>query len=89
MREAFRALERAPFSMLQEMITGDDVMARKPATFKQADVTRAVRGAVAAGVDVTCIEIDARTGNIVISTPRVHSQSVAPYDVWKAESNAR
>jgi len=74
--------------MLQEMITGD-VMARKPATFKQADVTRAVRGAVAAGVDVACIEIDARTGNIVISTPRVHSQSVAPYDAWKAEGNAR
>jgi len=87
-REAFQALERAPFSMLQEMITGD-VMARKPATFKQADVTRAVRGAVAAGVDVACIEIDAPTGNIVISTPRVHSQSVAPYDAWKAEGNAR
>jgi hypothetical protein len=87
-REAFRALERAPFSMLQEMITGDDVMARKPATFKQADVTRAVRGVVAAGVDVTCIEIDARTGNIVIS-PRVHSPSITPYDAWKADGNAR
>jgi hypothetical protein len=64
-------------------------MARVPATFKQADVTRALRGAVAAGVEVARIEIDARTGNIVISTPRVHSLSVAPYDTWKAEGNAR
>jgi hypothetical protein len=64
-------------------------MARAPATFKQADVTRAVRGAVAAGVEVAHIEISARTGNIVISTPRVPSALVAPYDVWKVESNAR
>jgi hypothetical protein len=64
-------------------------MARVPATFKQADVTRALRGAVAAGVEVARIEIDARTGNIVILTPRVPSVSVAPYDAWKAEVNAR
>jgi hypothetical protein len=64
-------------------------MARVPATFKQADVTRALRGAVAAGVEVARIEIDPRTGNIVISTPRVPSVPVAPYDAWKAEGNAR
>jgi hypothetical protein len=42
-------------------------MARGPASFKQRDVTRAVRGAVAAGVEVQRIEID-KTGKIVIVT---------------------
>jgi hypothetical protein len=64
-------------------------MARGLAMFKQADVTRALRGAVAAGVEVARIEIDARTGNIVLSTPFVSSVPVAPYDVWKGEINAR
>jgi hypothetical protein len=64
-------------------------MARAPATFRQADVTRALRGAVAAGVEVARIEIDARTGSIVMLTPRVLSVPLSSYDVWKADSNAR
>jgi hypothetical protein len=64
-------------------------MARGPATFKQADVTRALRGAVVAGVEIARVEIDTRTGNIVMLTPRVPSAPVSPYEVWKAEDNAR
>jgi len=64
-------------------------MARQPASFKQADVTRAVRGAVAAGVEIARVDIDPRTGNIAIFTNCVLSAPPAPYDVWKAETNAR
>ena len=64
-------------------------MVRGPATFKQADVTRAVRGVIAAGVEIARIEIDACTGNIVMLTPRVLIVPVEPYDEWKAQTNAR
>jgi hypothetical protein len=40
-------------------------MPRAPATFKQADVTRALRGAEAAGRVVHKVEID-RAGKIVL-----------------------
>jgi hypothetical protein len=42
-------------------------MARAPAIFRQQDVTRAFRGAKAAGVRVARVEID-RDGKIVIVT---------------------
>jgi hypothetical protein len=42
-------------------------MARAPSTFRQSDVTRALRAAKAAGVDVARIEIDP-DGKIVIVT---------------------
>jgi hypothetical protein len=40
-------------------------MARAPSTFRQADVTRAIRAARAGGVDIGRVEI-ARDGRIVI-----------------------
>jgi hypothetical protein len=64
-------------------------MARGSITFKQADVTRALRGAVAAGVDVARVEIDARTGKIVLITSRGSSVSISPYDAWKGDDSAR
>jgi hypothetical protein len=41
-------------------------MTNRPATFKQVDVTRAVKGAVAAGLAVGGFKIDPRTGEIVV-----------------------
>jgi hypothetical protein len=38
----------------------------RPATVKQADITRAVKGAVKAGFAVGRIEVDQATGKIVI-----------------------
>ena len=42
-------------------------MARAPSTFRQLDVTRAVKAVTAAGVHITRIEID-KTGKIIIIT---------------------
>ena len=42
-------------------------MARAPSTFRQQDVTRAVKAVVAAGVDIARIEID-KAGTIRIIT---------------------
>jgi hypothetical protein len=42
-------------------------MARAPSTFRQQDVTRAVKAVIAAGVDISRIEID-KAGKIVIVT---------------------
>lgn len=53
-------------------------MSNRSATFKQVDVTRAVKGAVAAGLAVGGFKIDARTGDIVVfiagagNAPRVN-----------------
>jgi hypothetical protein len=42
-------------------------MARAPSTFRQSDVTRAIKAVVAAGVHIARIEVD-DTGRIVIVT---------------------
>jgi hypothetical protein len=48
-------------------------MSRAPSTFRQADVTKAVKAVVAAGVDIARIEIDA-AGKIVIVTGKPEAQ---------------
>ena len=55
-------------------------MANTRATFKQVDVTRAVKGAVAAGLAVARIEVDQRTGKIVIFSDGAVSSSTNPWD---------
>jgi hypothetical protein len=43
-------------------------MSRGRHAFKQGDVTKAVKGAVKAGVSVSRVEIDKKTGNIILFT---------------------
>lgn len=53
-------------------------MARGPCTFKQGDVTRMVKGVVAAGVDVMRVEVDT-DGRIVVfaGNPQIGAPALA------------
>ncbi len=42
-------------------------MGRRPSTFKQRDITRAVRGVAAAGVEVVRVEIRQDGGIVVVA----------------------
>jgi hypothetical protein len=42
-------------------------MSRAPSTFRQRDVTKAVKAVVAAGIEVTRVEIDAEGKIIVVA----------------------
>jgi hypothetical protein len=59
-------------------------MPRRPSTFKQRDVTRAVKAVTAAGVDIGRIEIDT-TGKIVIVPGKPQVQNSTPLDAWMAK----
>jgi hypothetical protein len=69
---------------------------RGPNTFKQHDVTRAVRAVQAAGVEVARVEVD-KDGKIVVIAGKPQQQPQSPadtaanaYDEWRrscAESN--
>jgi len=65
-------------------------MSPRPAKFRQVDVTRALRGAKAAGLEVSRCEIDAQ-GKIVLvrAVEPCSTSTVAPgkiaYERWKAE----
>jgi hypothetical protein len=58
-------------------------MTRAPSTFRQSDVTRAIKAAVAAGVHIARIEVDC-TGKIVIVTTQEPPgvQSGEEGDTW-------
>jgi hypothetical protein len=56
-------------------------MSRRLSTFKQRDVTAAVKAVMAAGVEVARVEID-RAGRIVVITNRVNDSPTTsnPWD---------
>jgi len=60
---------------------------RGASTFRQRYVTRAVRAARAAGIEVQSIAIDPATGIITITAPTT-SQETSDLDKWMA-SHAR
>jgi hypothetical protein len=53
---------------------------RRP--FKQHDVTRALRAATAAGLNVTAVEIDPATGKITIKTGELETAERSALDGW-------
>jgi len=59
---------------------------RGPNTFKQHDVTRALKAARAAGVDVACVEIDSDGKiRVLVGKPRLSQDDVAAnaYEEWR------
>jgi hypothetical protein len=58
-------------------------MSRVPSTFRQADVTRAVKAVTAAGVDIARIEID-KAGKIVIVAGKPEARD---FDALREGSN--
>lgn len=57
-------------------------MARGKATFKQSDATRAMKSAIAAGLEVTRVEIEP-TGKIVMVTGTPGAISVKTGKGWE------
>jgi hypothetical protein len=60
-------------------------MTRRPSTFRQADVARALRAALAAGLRVTGFKLDIHTGKIEIETGEPQAQSLSPLDQWMTD----
>ncbi|WP_275789124.1 hypothetical protein [Pararhizobium gei] len=50
--------------------------------FKQADVSRAVKGAISGGMMIGRVEIDPATGRIVLSAQTDKAQAENPLDSW-------
>jgi hypothetical protein len=63
-------------------------MARAPSTFRQSDVTRAIKAAVAAGVHIARVEID-QTGKIVVVTQQSPTSQQGDLDQELADFEAR
>ena len=59
-------------------------MPRGRSTFRQQDVTRALRAAKAAGLEVSGYEVDATTGKIIVTTGSSEQKpaSASPFDIW-------
>lgn len=64
-------------------------MVLRPRTFRQADVTRALRGAKAAGIEILRVEID-RSGTITLVTNSERlTTAISELDNELAEFEAR
>ena len=63
-------------------------MSRAPSTFRQQDITRALRAVAAAGVDIARVEID-KAGKIIIVTAAAVTGSKDDLDLELKQWEAR
>jgi hypothetical protein len=58
------------------------IMSRRPPTFRQADVTRAVKAAKAAGIKVTRVEITKDGKIAIVTSEQVPADECDELDKW-------
>jgi hypothetical protein len=66
-------------------------MSRAPSTFKQTDVTRAVKAMVAAGVDITRVRVEiTKAGSMIVTAAgKPEAQAGNPWDQATEELSRR
>lgn len=71
------------------MSTGQAALSRTRAPFRRADISRAVKGATAGGLNVARVEIDAAGKIVIVFGEVTPKEATTPLDAWKAKKNAR
>lgn len=64
-------------------------MSRTRTPFRQADISRAVKGATAAGLVVGRVEIDQDGKIVIVPEEGKPKEAATPFEAWKARKNAR
>jgi hypothetical protein len=64
-------------------------MASSPATFRQADLKRALKAAADVGLQVTAFKIDPLSGRIEVVTGKAVEQDSTALDDWRASRGPR
>ena len=68
-------------------MTGDKPHSRRPSAFRQRDVTRAIRGAVAAGVDIARVEVTNAGTIVIVPAAAATTAGAAAQNGESAETN--
>lgn len=59
-------------------------MANRPATIRQADIARTVKGVVAAGLSISRVEVEG--GKLVIYTSQTDDEPGSALDDWRRKN---
>ena len=59
---------------------GEGLIANRSLPIKQAELTRLLKGVVGAGVEIGRIEVDPRTGHVVIIHHKATEKAMNPWD---------
>lgn len=62
-------------------------MSNRPATIRQAEIARAVRGVRATGLTVTRVEVEG--GKVVVYTGEGPAADESPLDAWRREAGGK
>ncbi len=62
-----------------------ELMTARPATFRQADITRAVKGARAAGLSVAKVEVDNGRITVIAATGEAATGPMSDLEKWQEQ----